>query len=56
MIEHIRTLRDAMSSASMTMSEEEESEELAKTGLASEWGLLADAVRDIYIKEQQDTS
>lgn len=56
MIEHIRTLRDAMSSASMTMSEEEESEELAKTGLAGEWGLLADAVRDIYIKEQQDTS
>jgi hypothetical protein len=56
MIEQIRILRDAMSNASMTMSEEEESEELVKTGLQSEWGLLADAVRDTYTKEQQDTS
>jgi len=55
-IDRIRILRDAMSSTSMVMSEQEEFEEQARTGLEGEWEVLADAVKSSYVKEQQDTN
>lgn len=55
-VERIRVLRESMFSSSMLITGDEESKRVSQAELRKEGERLANAVKDLYAEEQQDSS